>query len=381
MQPIYLDHSATTPIRPEVLDAMLPWLGECFGNPSSTHRWGRQARAALDEARQRLAAALGARPLEIVFTHGGTEADNLAIVGRSRTEPGAPVACTAIEHKAILAAAHAAEAEGAPLAVLPVDENGVVRLEALDEVLASRPSVVSVMWANNEVGAVQPVAEIAARCQAAGVVFHTDAVQAFGKVAVRVDEVPVGLLSLSAHKINGPKGIGALFVRRKVGLTPLTHGGGQERGLCPGTENVAGAVGFAVAAELAAAEREALMRRVGALRDRLEGALKERIPGLVVSAAGAERVPTVCHVRISGVSPEALLPALDLEGIAASGGSACSSGAAAPSYVLTAMGVAPEAAAPAIRFSLGRTTTEEEIERVIEVVPAVVEQLRERAAA
>ncbi|HEY8483305.1 MAG TPA: cysteine desulfurase family protein [Longimicrobiales bacterium] len=382
MQSIYLDHAATTPLRPEVREAMAPYLGERFGNPSSVHRWGREARAALEDARERVAAALGAGRREVVFTGGGTEADNLAVLGRWRAArragwPG-PVVCSAVEHKAVLGAVREAGREGAEVVYLAVDEEGRVLLDAVDEALAARPSVVSVMWGNNEVGTLQPVAEIGARCRSAGVVFHSDAVQAFGKVRVRVDEVPVDLLTISAHKIGGPKGIGALYVRSGVEVVPLTHGGGQEWGLRPGTENVAAAVGFAVAAELAVREQEAEAARLAALRDRLEQGLKERVPGLVVNGGGAARLPHLLDVSVPDVDQEAILVALDLEGIAVSSGSACQSGTVEPSHVLVAMGRARENEA-SLRLSLGRTTTEEDVAQVIERFPAVVARVRELA--
>jgi cysteine desulfurase len=372
---IYLDHAASTPLRPEVRDAMLPLLMERFGNPSSAHAWGRASRAALDEARARFAAVIGASPAEIVFTRGGTEADNLAVLGRARAMPGAPVACSAVEHKAVLATAHAAEAESHALHVIPVDADATVCLDALDEALAARPAIVSVMWANNEVGAVQPVAEIAARCRAAGAVFHSDAVQALGKLRVRVDEMPADLLSFTAHKLGGPRGAGALYVRRGTELAPLLHGGGHERGLRAGTEDIASAMGLAVAAELAEGEREREMARLRGLRDHLQAGLCERISGLVVNAAGAERLPTLLSVSVPGADGELLLAALDLEGIGVSAGSACSSGALGRSHVLTAMGLR-EDSGPAVRFSLGRTTTAEEIERALEVFPEVVMRVR-----
>ena len=379
MQSIYLDHAATTPLRPEVRDAMLPYFGERFGNPSSVHRWGREARAALDEARARLAAVIGARPAEIVFTRGGTEADNLAVFGRVRCGKGAPVVCSAFEHKAVLSAAQVAVA-GPALHLLPVNPDGTVDEGALPSLLEPRPCVVSVMWVNNEVGSIQPIEQLAVQCREAGVPFHTDAVQALGKLSVRVDEVPVALLSISAHKIGGPKGVGALFIRRGTAVAPFIHGGGQERGLRSGTEDVAGAMGLAVAAELADSEREDNMQRIGTLRDRLEAALRERVPHLVVNAAAGPRVPTISNISVPGTEAETLLPALDMEGIAVSSGSACSSGAFAASSVLLAMGVPEELARASIRFSLGRQTTSEEIDRVIEVFPSVVERLRALAA-
>jgi cysteine desulfurase len=371
--PIYLDYAATAPLRPEARRALLEVLDGAWGNPSSVHRWGRESRALLDDARARLARLIGASPAEIVFTRAGTEADNLAVLGRARTLPGAPVVCSAVEHRAVLAAVREA---GGPAVILPVDEHGVVRLDALDEALAAGPAVVSVMWANNETGVVQPVAEIAERCAAAGVAFHSDAVPALGRLAVRADQVPAAMLSFSAHKVGGPKGIGALFVRRGTRLAPMVHGGGQERGLRPGTEDVAGALAFAAAAEAAEAERETSMRRLGALRDRLEAGLRERVPRIQVNGAGAERLANVSNLSVPGADPEMLLVGLDLEGIAASSGSACSSGAVQPSHVLLAMGIAPELAGPSVRFSLGWGTTVAEVERVLEVFPAVAERVR-----
>jgi cysteine desulfurase len=369
---VYLDHAATTPVRPEAREAMLEAMERTWANPSSTHAPGRTARAALEVARERLAAAIGATAGEIVFTRAGTEADNLAVLGRARTRRGSSVVCSAVEHRAVLGAARAAEAEGHPLVVLPVDAHGVVSLDAL----GAAPAVVSVMWANNETGVLQPVAEIAARCAAAGVAFHSDAVQALGKVRVRVDEVAADLLAFSAHKLGGPKGIGALYVRRGTALVPLIHGGGQQRGIRPGTEDVAGAVGFAVAAELAEREREAFAARTGAMRERLEAGLRAHEPELVVNGGGAERLPNVCNVSVPGADAEMLLIGLDRAGIAVSSGSACTSGAVEPSHVLVAMGLPPALAGPAVRFSLGRETTEAEVERAVEAFGQVVARVR-----
>lgn len=380
MNPIYLDNAATTPMRREVRDAMRPYFSDRFGNASSLHRWGREARAALEEARERLAGAIGADSSEIIFTRGGTEADNLAVLGRTRTELGQTVVCSAIEHKAVLATAHAAEAEGNPLHVMPVDGSGRVDPAALVGLLETRPAVVSVMWVNNEIGVIQPIRELAERCSEAGVAFHTDAVQALGKVPVRLDRSPITMASVSAHKIGGPKGVGALYVRKGTALVPLIHGGGHERGMRAGTEDVAGAVGLAVAAELAASEQGEFAERVGALRDRLQEGLRKRVPDLLINGEGAERAPHVCNVSVPGVSNEALLVTLDLEGIAVSSGSACSSGAVTPSHVLLALGLTPEVAAPSVRFSLGRDNTAAEIDRVISVFPPLMERLRSLAA-
>lgn len=383
MSHIYLDHAATTAVRPEVIAAMAPYLDVRFGNPSSTHRWGREARNALEEARERVAATLGAKRHEVLFTGAGTEADNIAVLGRWRfacqSEPAGPVVFSAIEHKAVSGAGLRARQEGARTIVLGVDGAGLLDMGALDEALRSRPCVVSVMWGNNEVGTVQPVGEIAARCVAANTVFHTDAVQAFGKVRVRVDEVPCHMLALSAHKVAGPKGIGALFLRDGVSVLALSHGGGQERELRPGTENVAAATGFAVAAELAVAELDVEAARLLRLRERLESGLRARIPDVIVHAVEADRLPHISSIALPHTDAEALLIGLDLEGLAVSGGSACHSGTNAPSHVLTAMGAASSGAAVA-RLSLGHSTTEADVDRALEIVAMVAERARSAVA-
>jgi len=379
MQPIYLDHAATTPVRPEVREAMLPWLGDRFGNPSSSHRWGREARAALEEARERVAAVLGARRSEILFTACGTESDNLAILGRvhAHDEPRA-VVCSAIEHKAVLMAAKQAHREGVPMVLLGVDTDGRVDVDALDEAIALRPCVVSVMWGNNEVGTLQPVRELAERCRARDVTFHSDAVQAFGKVRIRVDDVPCDLLALGAHKFGGPKGVGVLYIRDGVRLAPLQFGGGQEHQLRPGTESVADAVAFATAMELAAAEQAAETRRLARLRDAIERGLCAGVPGLTVNGAGADRLPHITNVSVPGVDQDALVVALDLAGFAVSVASACQSGATQPSHVLAAMGRIIEGAA-SIRVSVGRTTTDEQARRAAVEIPGVVARVRAAA--
>jgi cysteine desulfurase len=382
--PVYLDHSATTPVRPEVLEAMQPFFGPRFGNPSSIHAWGREARVALAEARERVAKCLGARPDEICFTSGGTEADNLAVLGAwraGRSRGRTAVACTPVEHKAVLEAVHAAAGEGAEERVVRMTADGVADRAAFDELVRGDVAVASVMWVNNEMGAVQPVPEFAALARERGVVFHTDAVQAFAKVEIDAAKVPFDLLSVSGHKIGAPKGVGALFVRRGSAIEPLLHGGSQERGRRPGTENVAYAVALATAAELAVAEREAETARLGALRDRLQTLLQARIPDLVVNARHAPRAPHILNVSVPGTDSESLLIALDLQGIACSGGSACQSGTGSPSYVLSAMGVEPALAGAAIRMSLGALTDDAAVERVAEVFPRVVAGARGAAAA
>jgi cysteine desulfurase len=382
--PIYLDHAATTPVRDEVFEAMRPFFGTRFGNPSSTHRWGREARAALDEARERVARCLGARSDEVCFTSGGTEGDNLAILGvwRAMREKGRRAVVTSpIEHKAVLGAYHQAAHEGAEERLLEVDSDGAVSLESFDRLVDDAVAICSVMWVNNEVGTVQPIPAMAEKSRERGVVMHTDAVQAFGKVKIDAATQQFDLLSISGHKIGAPKGIGALFIRRGTPLQPLFHGGTQDRGRRPGTENVASAIGLARAAELTIEESERECRRLESLRDKLEAAIVARVPDTVVHARNTTRAPHVLNLSVPGTDSESLLMALDLKGIAASGGSACSSGSISPSHVLVAMGVSPELASAAIRMSLGALTTEESINRVAEVFPALVEKARQLSVA
>jgi cysteine desulfurase len=382
--PVYLDHAATTPVRPEVLEAMLPYLtAQSFGNPSSAHRFGRAARAGIEQARRQIAEALGAEPNQVVFTSGGTEADNLGIVGGALAarERGARmcVAVSAIEHKAVLAAAHAVCHLGGSEVVLPVDGRGMLKLDALDRALADQPAVVSVMWVNNETGVVQGIEEIAGRCHAAGITFHSDAVQAFGKIPVSVKQLSCTLLTISGHKIGAPKGIGALIVRDRKAIEAIIHGGGQQFGIRPGTENVAGAVALGRAAELAAAEQAEHAKRLRLLRDELASRLKASVPELVVNAEDSNRAPHLLSISIDGADSEALLMHLDLAGVAASSGSACSTGAVEPSHVLVAMGIPRERALGAIRFSFGRESTMADVERAAEVVPPVAAKVRRLA--
>jgi cysteine desulfurase len=382
---IYLDHAATTPVRAEVLDAMTPFFGPRFGNPSSVHRWGRDARTALDEARARIAACLRAQPDEIVFTSGGTEGDNLAILGTwrmRRAEGRNAVVTTPTEHKAVLEVVHQVAREGGEERLLRVDAHGEIAAASLDGVLDDAVAVCSVMWINNETGVVQDVPVIGARARAVGALMHTDAVQAFGKLPIDTTTLPVDLLSLSGHKIGAPKGIGAMYIRRGTPFAPLFHGGSQDRGRRPGTENVAFAVALAVAAELQLAEREHECRRLGAMRDALQAAILARVPDAVVHGAGAaQRAPHILSVSVPGTDSESLLMALDLAGIAASGGSACQSGSVSPSHVLCAMGVPRGLAGAAVRLSVGMLTTDADIVRVSEVFPALVEKARRLAGA
>ena len=384
---IYLDHAATTPVRADVRAAMLPFLGEdAFGNPSSSHNFGRAARAAVEHARTQVGRALGAEPPQVFFTSGGTEADNLAVLGAALARrndrhslAAAHLVSSPTEHKAVLAALHEAEAQGARATLLPVDGNGVVDLGTLDDALAEhhKPTLVSLMWANNEVGTIQPVAEIAKRCAAAGVPFHTDAVQAFGKVAMDLGTFPWAAVSVSAHKIGGPKGIGALVVKDPALFHGLIHGGSQQSGLRPGTENVPGIVAFGAAAELAAEEQAAKATAWEAMRDALQRAILERVSDAVVHGAGATRGPNILSVSAPGTDSEAMLMHLDLAGVAASSGSACLTGTVEPSHVLAAMGVPRDLAAAAVRFSFGSLSTSEQVPQVADVYARVVAKVRQ----
>lgn len=382
--PIYLDHAATTPVREEVFEAMRPFFGPRFGNPSSTHRWGREARAALDEARERVAQCLGARADEVCFTSGGTEGDNLAILGVWRhAKPSGrnAIVTTPIEHKAILGAVHHAAAEGAEERMLDVDRSGTIVRESFTEKVRDDVAICSVMWVNNEIGTIQPVPELAEVAKSKGVVFHSDGVQAFGKVKIDAANQQFDLLSISGHKIGAPKGIGALFIRRGTQIEPLMHGGSQDRGRRPGTENVAYAVGLATAAQLTLAEHEKESQRLRALRDRLESTILARVPDAVVHGRGAERAPHILSISVPGTDSESLLMALDLQGIAASGGSACQSGSVGSSHVLTAIGVPADLVGAVVRMSLGSLTTDESVDRVAEVFPALVNKARQFAQA
>jgi cysteine desulfurase len=381
----YLDHAATTPVRPEVRDAMLPYLGEdAFGNPSSAHRFGRAARAGVEEAKRLVAAALGAEPNQVIFTSGGTEADNLAVIGAALAarERGGPfrAAVPASEHKAILAAAHAVVHLGGEEIVLPVSGDGAVDEAALDAALARGVAVVSVMWVNNEVGTIQPIARLAERCRAAGVCFHTDAVQAFGKIPLSVRDVPATLLTISGHKIGAPKGIGALVVRDRRAVEAIIHGGGQQFGLRPGTENVPGIIALGRAAELAAAEQAEEAHRLQVLRDDLEARLTALFPDARVNGREGTRAPHVLNMSFPGTDSEAMLMHLDLAGIACSAGSACNTGSVEPSHVLTAMGVPHDLGVAALRFSFGRTSEAADVEALAAALPKIVEKVRSLSA-
>jgi len=378
-EPIYLDHAATTPVREEVLEAMVPFFGPRFGNPSSAHRWGRDARTALDEARERVAHCLGARSDEICFTSGGTEADNIAILGAWRALSGSgrrAVATTPVEHKAVLGAVHQAAKEGAEERFTAMRDTGVVDLSSFKDVVRTDTAIASVMWVNNEIGTIQPIADLARHAKSVGALFHTDAVQAFGNLPIDASAVPFDVLTVSGHKIGAPKGIGAVFIRRGLVIEPLFHGGTQDRGRRPGTENVAAAIGFARAAELAIAEREAHWEQLARLRDRLEAGIVARVPDAVVHGRGGPRAPHIVNISVPGTDSESMLMALDLRGIGCSAGSACQSGSVSPSHVLSAIGVSNELASAAIRMSVGALTTEAAIDRVVDVYPALIAKVR-----
>jgi cysteine desulfurase len=382
--PIYLDHAATTPVRREVLEAMRPFYEGRFGNPSSTHRWGREARAALDEARERLARCLGAHPDEVYFTSGGTEADNMAVLGGWRARRGEgrkAVVSTPLEHKAVLGALHQVAKEGGEERFAAVTPAGVVDIESFTTLVRDDVAVCSVMWVNNEIGTIQPIEALANIAKSCGALFHSDAVQAFGRVPIDARAVPFDVLSISGHKFCAPKGVGAVFIRRGAPVEPLLHGGAQNRGRRPGTENVAAAVGLAVAAELAVAEREAEWRRVEALRDRLEAAILERVPEAVVHGRGATRAPHIVNVSVPGTDSESLLMALDLRGVACSAGSACQSGSVEPSHVLAALGVRSDLETAAIRMSLGCLTTAECVDRAADIFAKLAAKARRAAGA
>jgi len=405
MNRVYLDHNATTPVDPEVLDAMLPYFSGEYGNASSIHTFGQKARAAVETAREQVAALIGARPQEIVFTSGGTEADNHAIFGiaeasvlassRSRgigrdatpaardiqaiNAPVPHIITTAIEHEAVLNTCQALEKRGISVTYLSVDRDGQIDLQALRNSLREHPETVliTVMHANNELGTVQPIEEIGQIAAEADVYFHTDAVQSAGKIPIDVNAFKLDLLSLSGHKLYAPKGIGALYIRGGTRLRQLLYGGHHQRGFRPGTENVAGIVGLGKAAQIAKASLAEDAKRVAALRDTLERTLLQRVPDSRVNGAGAQRTPNTTNITFPGIEGEALVIALDLKGLACSTGAACSSGAVEPSHVLTAIGLPAEDARASLRFSLGRHTTPADIDFALPVIPAAVAYLRE----
>ncbi|MGH2687911.1 MAG: cysteine desulfurase family protein [Actinomycetota bacterium] len=375
----YLDYAATTPLLEEVLEAMLPYQRGLYGNPSSVYRLGRESKKGLEQAREQVAAAIGAQPSEIVFTGGGTESDNLGVKGAAlRARPrGNHVITTAIEHHAVLHSAEWLERQGFRVTFLPVDAEGVVDIDALEGAVSSETVLVSIMLANNEVGTIQPVARavrlVRERSRA---LVHTDAVQGLGKIPLDVEALGVDLASFAAHKIGGPKGVGALYIRRKTPIEPLAHGGGQERDLRSGTPNVAGIVGLGAAAEIAAREVVQEGTRLAALRDRLQAGIVAAVERVRVNGGGGPRVPGTVNLCIEDVEGESLLLMFDAKEIAASSGSACTSGSLDPSHVLLAMGVPPQLAHGSLRLSLGRGSDDADVGAVLEVLPEIVARLR-----
>ena len=375
---IYLDYNATTPVDPAVLTAMLPFLAENFGNANSIHSAGQRARAAVDAARESVAGLIGAKSSEIVFTCGGTESDNLAMFGivNPCDQPRRHVVTTAIEHHAVLNAAQALEKQGVDVTYVPVGGDGIVDPEEIREAIRPETVLISVMLANNEIGTIQPVEEIGRVAAEEDIYLHCDAVQAAGKLAIDVRKLGVDLLSISGHKLYAAKGVGALYVRAGTELGPIFYGGHHERDRRPGTENVPGIAGLGKAAELAAEYLASSAIRLGGLRDRFEKSLLNALPGVKVNGSVEHRVPNTCNLFFDAAGGEALVIALDLQGVMCSSGAACSSGAVEPSHVLTAIGLLPDQARSSLRFSLGRPTTEHEIDEAVRIIPPVVERLR-----
>jgi cysteine desulfurase len=378
MRRIYLDHAATTPTRPEVVKAMLPYFADAFGNPSSIYSCGQEARAAVEEARTKVAELIGAQSEEIIFTSGGTEADNFAIKGvaYANEHKGNHIVTTSFEHHAVLEVCKFLEKRGLKITYLPVDKYGLVAPDDVKKAITAKTILISVMHANNEVGTIEPVEEIGEIARETGVYFHTDAVQTVGHIPVNVDKLKVDLLSISAHKFYGPKGVGALYVRKGTKLVSLMHGGEQEKGRRAGTENVPAIVGLGKAVELAKREMGKEAERLAYLRDKLIRGLGEKIDHIRLNGHPTRRLPNNVNISVDFVEGESMILNLDLEGICASTGSACSSASLEPSHVLLALGVPPEQAHCSLRFTLGRENTEADVERVLEVLPGIVAKLR-----
>jgi len=375
---VYLDNNATTRMAPEVLDSMLPFLTERYGNPSSFHSFGSDVMEEIESSRERVARLIGASPEEIVFTSGGTESDNAAIMGAVALNPLRPgLLVSTVEHPAVLRTAEVLEERGFPVSFADVLPDGTLDLESCSRQLSETTGIVSVMMANNETGVIMPVGEAAEMAREAGCLFHSDAVQAVGKIPVDVGSMGLDLLSLSGHKFHGPKGVGALYVRRGVELPPLIAGGHQENGMRGGTYNVPGIVGLGMAAELALEGLSGEKARCSGLLEKLEKGVLSSCPGSVLLGGKAPRLPNTCTVLFRGVESEAVMTLLDIQGICVSSGSACSTGSTAPSHVLTAMGVDPRDAVTAIRFSLSRYTSEREIDHVLQELPPIIRKLRE----
>ena len=379
MDRIYLDNAATTAVSPEVLTAMLPYFTECYGNPFSIHSTGRDAHKAVDAARRQVAAAINADPAEIYFTAGGSESDNWAIKGTAfaKRDKGNHIITTAIEHHAVLHTCQWLEKQGFEVTYLPVDENGLVSVEDVEKAITDKTILISVMAANNEIGTIEPIAEIGALARSRGILFHTDAVQAVGAIPLDVKAMNIDMLSMSGHKFHGPKGIGALYIRKGVRLDTLIAGGAQERGKRAGTENLSGIVGIGKAIEIATRDMEANAARMTALRDKLIHGILESIPDVRLNGHPTRRLPNNVNVSVRYIEGEALLLRLDLAGIAGSSGSACTSGSLDPSHVLLAIGLPHEIAHGSLRLTLGTDTTEADIDEVLDKLPGIVKNLRD----
>ena len=379
MDRIYLDNAATTAVSPEVLEAMLPYFTQCFGNPSSIHSTGRDARRVVDAARKQVAAAIGAQPQEIYFTAGGSESDNWAIKGTAfaKRSKGNHIITSAIEHHAVLHTCAWLEKQGFEVTYLPVDEFGRVRVEDVEKAITDKTILITIMAANNEIGTIQPIAEIGKLAHDKGILFHTDAVQAIGAMPIDVNAMHIDMLSMSGHKFHGPKGIGALYIRKGVKIDQYLHGGAQERGQRAGTENLAGIVGMGKAIEIATQHLEENAARLTVLRDKLIDGILAEIPDVRLNGHRTQRLPNNVNVSVRYVEGEALLLRLDLAGIAGSSGSACTSGSLDPSHVLLAIGLPHEIAHGSLRLSLGTDTTEAEIDEVLDKLPGIVKNLRD----
>ncbi|MCH8891918.1 MAG: cysteine desulfurase NifS [Chloroflexi bacterium] len=382
---VYLDHAGTTPLDPKVLEAMVPYFSQRFGNPSSLHSVGQEARYALDEARERVAGVLHCRPREVVFTGGGTESDNAAIHGVATAlhETGNHIVTSSVEHHAVLHTCQYLESQGFEVTYLPVDADGMVHPEAVYNAITERTTLVTIMYGNNEIGTINPISEISksirkrAEEMSRTIVFHTDAVQAAGYLTLDVANLGVDLLSLSGHKFHGPKGTGVLYIKRGTPYLPLIHGGGQERERRSGTENIPGIIGLSLALEAADSTREATSEHCAALRDRIIESVLERIPGTRLNGHATQRLPNNANFSFTGVEGEPILLGLDVAGIAASSGSACSSGSLEPSHVLLALGQSAEVARGSLRLTLGRGNTDEEVDYLLEVLVDLVQRLRQ----
>lgn len=376
---IYLDHAATTPVRKEVLDAMLPYFSEKFGNPSTIYSYGRDTKSAVEEAREKVAKALGAQPKEIFFTGSGTEADNWAVKGvaYANRQKGKHIITTNIEHHAILHTCQYLESDGFDVTYLPVDENGLVTADQVRAAIRPDTILISIMFANNEIGTIQPIAEIGKVAKEKGIYFHTDAVQAVGNVAIDVNELNIDLLSLSGHKFYGPKGVGALFVRKGVKITNFMHGGAQERGRRASTENVPAIVGLGRAIELAMQDMDECNKKLIALRDKTIAEIEKRIPFVKLNGDRQKRLPGNVNFSFEFIEGESLLLLLDMKGVAASSGSACTSGSLDPSHVLLAIGLPHEKAHGSLRITFGRENTEEDVDYLVEILPGIVQRLRD----